>query len=316
MNAQYYQTQIYRIEKEIADLQKKLADESKKEYDKQKQIDSVNRSITKSTSLTTLKSKQQQISGYNKNILDIQKKKTDIQKNIASKTQELGRKRQELQKAEETERKKIQKEQLDFQQKLQRDISEQKNLLSQLINTNYSASKETQDSVKTSHKQCDFFISHATEDKEEIVRPLAEAIECAGFKVWYDEFSLTWGDSLREKIDEGLRISRYGIVIFSSNFFQKRWTNYELNGLVTREMDGHKVILPIWHKVTKDEVMSYSPSLADKLALNTSLHSIDEIVEQLKNIIHINKELISSEGQSSVNESGQKQDTKGNDQKV
>jgi hypothetical protein len=287
MNAQYYQTQLSRIEKEIADLQKKFADESKKEYDKQKQIDSVNRSIMKNTSLSTLKSKQQQIDGYNKSILDIQKKKADIQKNIASKTQELGRKKQELLKAEETERKKLQKEQIDFQQKLQSDIEIQKSQLSQLIHTNYSATKELQNHTAVPpQKQYDFFISHATEDKDEIVRPLAEAIKKAGFEVWYDEFSLNWGDSLRQKIDDGLANSKYGIVIFSNHFLKKKnWTEYELNGLVSREMDGHKVILPIWHKVTKDEVKSYSPSLADKMALNTSIYSVDEIVEQLKKFI-------------------------------
>jgi hypothetical protein len=287
MNAQYYQTQISRIEKEIADLHKKIADESKKEYDKQKQIDSVNRSITKNISVSTLRSKQQQINGYNRNILDIQKKKADIQRNIANKTQELGKKKQELLKAENTEQKNLQKEQLDFQQKLQRDIEAQKSQLTQLVHTNYSVTKEeaNPDAIRI-QKQFDFFISHATEDKDEIVRPLAEAITKAGFSVWYDEFSLTWGGSLRQQIDEGLVNSKFGIVILSNNFLKKKnWTEYELNGLVTKEMDGHKVILPIWHKVTKDEVKSYSLSLADKLALNTSIHSIDEIVEQLKKLI-------------------------------
>jgi hypothetical protein len=155
-----------------------------------------------------------------------------------------------------------------------------------LIQTNYSTTEDFQESeIIAMQKKFDFFISHASEDKDEIVRPLAEAIEKAGFQVWYDEFSLKWGDSLRKKIDEGLVNSKYGIVIFSSNFFAKKWPEYELNGLVTREMEGHKVILPIWHKVTKDEVISYSPSLADKLALNTSSLSIDEIVEQLKKLI-------------------------------
>ena len=57
-----------------------------------------------------------------------------------------------------------------------------------------------------------------------------------------------------------------------------------MNGKDAREMKGHKVILPIWHKITKDEVLRFSPSLADKLALNTSIHTIDDIVENLKNL--------------------------------
>jgi hypothetical protein len=48
------------------------------------------------------------------------------------------------------------------------------------------------------------FISHASEDKEDFVRPLAETLQQLGVKVWYDEFTLKVGDSLRRKIDSGL----------------------------------------------------------------------------------------------------------------
>ena len=54
------------------------------------------------------------------------------------------------------------------------------------------------------HRQYDVFISHASEDKDEIVRPLANALRSEGLEVWYDEFSLRIGDSLRRKIDHGL----------------------------------------------------------------------------------------------------------------
>lgn len=94
----------------------------------------------------------------------------------------------------------------------------------------------------------DYFISHASEDKDEIVRPLAEGLSKRGVRVWYDEFSLTIGDSLRQSIDRGLASSRYGIVVLSPSFFAKNWPTYELNGLTARQMMGQKVILPIWHK--------------------------------------------------------------------
>lgn len=69
----------------------------------------------------------------------------------------------------------------------------------------------------------DVFISHATEDKEEIVRPLATALVVRGLRVWYDEFELRIGDSLRRKIDAGLANSRFGVVVLSPNFFAKNW---------------------------------------------------------------------------------------------
>ena len=93
----------------------------------------------------------------------------------------------------------------------------------------------------------DVFICHASEDKDEFVRPLAEALRAHHLDVWYDEFALDVGDSLREAIDRGLAASRYGIVVLSRNFFRKPWPRRELNGLVAREMaEDRGMILPIW----------------------------------------------------------------------
>lgn len=133
--------------------------------------------------------------------------------------------------------------------------------------------------------QYDVFISHATEDKDEIVRPLATALVEKGLRVWYDEFALKLGDSLRRKIDAGLANSRFGVVVVSHAFFAKNWPQYELDGLVTREMTGEQIILPLWHRITKAEVISRSPSLADKLARNTSDFTIDEIAAEIADVI-------------------------------
>lgn len=133
--------------------------------------------------------------------------------------------------------------------------------------------------------QYDLFISFASEDKD-FVRPLAEALRALGVRVWYDEFQLRVGDSLRRSIDRGLVNSRYGVVVLSSSFFAKNWPQYELDGMVTRAVTGSKVVLPIWHKVTKNEVMAYSPTIADKVSLNSSLLSIEEIGKQLAEVVH------------------------------
>ena len=116
----------------------------------------------------------------------------------------------------------------------------------------------------------DVFICHASEDKDAFVRPLAKELITRHLEVWYDEFSLTVGDSLREAIDRGLSQSRFGVVVLSPAFFAKRWTKRELNGLVAREMaDGNTVILPIWHHVAHAEVLRYSPPLADVKAIDS-----------------------------------------------
>jgi len=71
------------------------------------------------------------------------------------------------------------------------------------------------------------------------------------------------GDSLRRTIDRGLGSSRFGVVVLSDSFFQKEWPNRELDGLVALETSGEMRILPIWHKVSKDEVARYSAPLAE-----------------------------------------------------
>lgn len=127
----------------------------------------------------------------------------------------------------------------------------------------------------------DAFLCHASEDKETIVRPLAKWLKTKGFWVWYDEFSLTVGDSLRRSIDKGLRNSRYGIIILSKSFFKKKWPQYEMDGLTAREVSGKKVILPVWHDVDKKDVLRYSPPLADKVSIITKGRNIDEIGREL-----------------------------------
>ncbi|MBB6411878.1 toll/interleukin-1 receptor domain-containing protein [Mesorhizobium sangaii] len=134
-------------------------------------------------------------------------------------------------------------------------------------------------------KQWDVFISHASEDKEAFVEPLVIALRSVGLQVWYDKFTLKLGDSLSQSIDLGLVQSEYGIVVISPAFLSKPWPAYELAGLVTREIGARKVILPIWHHVTRDDVLNRSPTLADKLAVNTAHSSPKDIAMQILQVV-------------------------------
>jgi RNA-directed DNA polymerase len=128
----------------------------------------------------------------------------------------------------------------------------------------------------------DVFISHASEDKNDIAKPLADALIAAGVSVWYDEYEIKWGDSLLQVIDRGLANSRYGIVILSKNFFGKRWPRRELDGLIAlADAEGRNRVLPIWHNITFKEVSAASPTLAGQKALDTSKHDINEIVQYM-----------------------------------
>jgi hypothetical protein len=108
----------------------------------------------------------------------------------------------------------------------------------------------------------DAFICHASEDKASVAAPLAQALKARGLLVWYDEWALTIGDSLRQSIDRGLARSRHGIVVLSPAFFAKNWPQWELNGLLHKQLNGREVILPVWHGVERSDVAGHSPSLA------------------------------------------------------
>jgi hypothetical protein len=130
----------------------------------------------------------------------------------------------------------------------------------------------------------DVFVSHASEDKADIARPLAARLRKEGLSVWYDEFALRLGDSLASSIDKGLASSRYGIVIISKSFLAKEWPRKELDALVTRERRGHKVILPVWHNITAAQVRRRSPLLASKVAISSS-KGLDRVIASVLEVV-------------------------------
>lgn len=125
----------------------------------------------------------------------------------------------------------------------------------------------------------DYFISHASEDKDLIARPLAYFLQTAGFNVWYDESTLKVGDSLRASIDGGLAASSHGIAILSKSFFQKSWPQRELAALVSLTTESRR-LLPIWHKVGARDVAQFSPMLADVKAATTE-RGLQWVAEQI-----------------------------------
>jgi hypothetical protein len=206
----------------------------------------------------------------------------------------------------EADRSKLERKLADEQKKLH---TAEAKLLTEQARTQQAAMKELRDSVDRSSQQFrptfaqpspspkpsrsvpfdvaatptyDVFISHASEDKPDIATPLAESLRSGGLRVWFDAFELQVGDSLRRKIDQGLARSTFGVVILSPHFFAKEWPQIELDGLTARATAVEDpVILPIWHHISKAEVLARSPTLAGVVALNTSIMTIDEIVDAL-----------------------------------
>ncbi len=278
---------INQMTKELTRLEKALSDETKKEADINKKINNTKKSITKNTSASTFNMKMRQIEKYENDLIKALNKKTDITKKITQKKEKINSLNQKLHKEEQEESKKRQKE----QEKIQKNYEDRIDKLTNQIKNNVSSdiAEVGNNSLEQTvlEDKYDVFISHASEDKESFVRQLADTLmKEYNIKVWYDELAIKWGDSLRQSIDKGLRSSKFGIVVISKSFIKKGWTNYELDGLFQKEMTYGKTILPIWHDITKDEVQDFSSSLAGRKALNTSMYTIKEIADELKNILN------------------------------
>ena len=136
-----------------------------------------------------------------------------------------------------------------------------------------------------SEKYWDVFLSHASEDKRLVARPLANMLSEVGLSVWLDEAELHVGDGLREKVDEGLSKSRFGVVVVSPHFFSKEWARSELDALISKEFGGNKVILPVWHELSFEDVQRYSPILASRLGVSTE-KGLTFVAQEIVKAIH------------------------------
>lgn len=280
MSLSCLQSNAERVQRDVSELQAKLSRATKKESDAVGKLSRLQSSMSGRHSFSQVQSKLREIARAQDDVAKAQKEQSDLNKRISEKRRDLFRYQGDLAKEEERERKKM----IESDQKRQREMTAYSRSLDQQLSTYRMHSRQVSlsgDAVGETPKHFDFFISHASEDKDEFVRPLAEALQSIGVTVWYDDFQLKVGDSLRRSIDKGLGNSRFGVVVLSKAFFAKNWPQYELDGMFAREMSGVKVILPVWHLVTKDEVLKFSPTLADRVALNSSLNSIQEIAGKL-----------------------------------
>jgi hypothetical protein len=268
--------QIASVDREISTIERSIQTIDGNISRKQKEANNILSKISREKDLKRVITYQKDLTRKNDEIAKFEKDKSTKSKSLSDKQKKKLDFQSKLNKEEQKERDKVKKEQkeiLTLQQQITREMERQK--LQSLHSIDVF--KPTLQAIT----KYDVFISHASEDKEDFVRPFANCLKDSGLNVWYDEFELKIGDSLRRAIDNGLKNSRYGIVVLSESFFSKEWPQRELDGLFAREVNGEKVILPIWHKISKNEVLKYSPIIADMLALTTSNFTIEEIAQKI-----------------------------------
>lgn len=136
-------------------------------------------------------------------------------------------------------------------------------------------------------QEYDVFLSHASEDKDDIARPLQEALAARDIVVWFDEINIKVGQSIRQEIERGIARARFGVVVISPDFFAKQWTQSELDALFGKKTtSGENLILPVWHRVTKDQVQAQSPLLSGILALNSSVMGVEEMADAIAEVVN------------------------------
>ena len=124
----------------------------------------------------------------------------------------------------------------------------------------------------------DVFISHANKDKADIVDELYQSIEKLGVSIFYDKKSLEWGDNWKDKILNGVKKAEFAIIVISENFFDREWTEKELNEFLRRQnRNGQKLILPILHNISFGDLMEKYPSVADIQAIESCDYTSDQI---------------------------------------
>ena len=279
MGVEQYQRKVNSLDKEIADLEKKKAEEDRKAADNHKKASRV--SVSKNASESMIKSKMRQIENYEEKARKAEAASADYGKKISDKRTKRNDAYLKLQKEEQNERKKQEKSIENMKRVYEQRISELESLrLSKVKN-------EFLETVSGDEPEYDVFVSHAWEDKADFVEAFVQALKDREIKVWYDKSKIKWGDSMRARIDDGLRKSLFGVAILSPNYIAegKYWTKAELDGLFQMESINGKTLLPIWHNLTKKQVMDYSPILASKLAMTTATMTAEEIADELLDML-------------------------------
>lgn len=278
MSVEQYQRIVNSLDKDIADLEKKKAALDKKAIDEQKKAAGI--TFSKSSSSATVRSKLKQRDNHLATANKASGESVVLANKIADKRKKRIDAAVHLQKEEANAQKKRDMATKRMQQSYERRIEELQALSSPTI-------LPINKVIENTLPEYDVFVSHAWEDKAEFVDEFVDELCKLGIKVWYDTSEIKWGDSMRARIDDGLKKSKFGVAILSPDYIKdgKYWTKAELDSLFQLESINGKTLLPIWHKLTKKDVMEFSPIIGSKLAMTTTTMTPAEIAAELLSLL-------------------------------
>lgn len=267
------ESDVRRLRGDLVKLRDQISRESSTIATKRKSSADARAQARRSKSTSTVQSKLREADRHEAAAIAAERKRADLERKVAAKEKALA-----------TAQGKWEKEQTAVQKKALNSLKKQADLAERKFSA--PPTLPTRPPVATTAVMepvvYDVFLSHASEDKDEIARPLADALTARGVTVWFDELNIRVGQSIRREIEHGIRDARFGLVIISEHFMAKPWTQAELDALWGKKMAAKDdSLLPVWHKVTYDDVQRGLPLLAGLHALNTSTMPIDKIVDLL-----------------------------------
>ncbi|HFH3420005.1 TIR domain-containing anti-phage reverse transcriptase [Pseudomonas aeruginosa] len=139
-------------------------------------------------------------------------------------------------------------------------------------------------SIKAEYKMYDVFLCHASEDKEEIVKPLYDELEKLGVHAFYDAKEISWGDSLVGTINKALLKSKFVIAVMTDNSVGKAWPQQEINSVLNGDISGGtKRLLPLIYG-DKDSILNNNFLMSDKLYVEWKGNP-EEIAQKVKDLL-------------------------------
>jgi len=153
-----------------------------------------------------------------------------------------------------------------------------KNTKMQIQNGEITTKDFASQTIISTRKQYDVFLSHAHKDKLAYVDSLYMALRKLGVNIFYDIEELTWGDNWKQVILDGVAKSEFAIVVISKEFFGREWTERELNEFLQRQNEnGQKLILPLLFELSFEELKNHYPELEFIQSIKNSEKSVDDI---------------------------------------
>ena len=266
------------LRRELNRIQDKQTDTANKYAKQDDVIARSNDRLSRTTSVSRISTYNRDITRAQAEKAKLSKVQANLSKDFAKKQRQISDKEKDLRKATSDEhQKQLRLMQKDYSSQIDIMKKEQSELLkSQFISDDHSSTRAS--------KEYDVFISYAHEDRE-YAEKLTNAIQAMDLSVWIDEQSMGWGASQIQSMDDGIRDSKFSIIVLSPDYFDKYWTTHEYRSMLIKAKNQHDLILPIYHNVTADQVKDYNLELADRHALNTSYYTVEEIAHELHDLI-------------------------------